>query len=131
MQRAIRSAVSSAESASRWSSSSEKAPPPLRAATSLERIRLSQQPGDMAKRGVAGDPAMAVVDRLEIVEVDREQGRRRAVAGGLAQHPLELAHELARVEQGGERVAAGILLELAEPGAGIGQARRGAAHSRR
>ncbi len=75
----------------------------------------------MAQGGVAGDAAMALVDRLEIVEIDREQGRRRAVARGLAEHALELADELARVEQRGERVAAGILLEVAEPGAGLGE----------
>ena len=80
-----------------------------------------QQAGDVAQRGVAGDAAMAVVDRLQIVDVDRDQRGGRAVAGGLAQHALELGAELARIEQGGERVAAGILLGLAQLGAGVGQ----------
>ena len=37
------------------------------------------------------------------------------MARGLAEHALELAPELARIEQRGERVAAGICLGLAEP----------------
>ena len=80
-----------------------------------------QQPGDVAQSGVAGDPAMAFVDRLEIVDLDREQGGGRAVARGLAQHPLELADELARIEQGGQRIAAAVLLELAEPRTRLGE----------
>ena len=43
------------------------------------------------------------------------------MARGLAQHALELAAELARIEQSGERVAADILLELAEAGARVGE----------
>ena len=93
----------------------------MRAATSLARIRFFKRRATWRERGVAGDPAMTFVDRLQIVDIDRNQSRGRAVAGGLAQHPLQLGAELARIEQSGERVAAGIFMRLAEPRPGIGQ----------
>src|ERR1043165_2715886 len=40
-----------------------------------------EQPRDMAQRRIAGDPAMAVVDRLQILEIDRDQGRGGAGIG--------------------------------------------------
>ena len=121
MQRAIRSAVSSAESASRWSSSSEKAPPQPRAATSLARIRLfSSRATWRSAASPATRPWPSLIDFRSLRSTEISSGRG-AVAGGLAQHPLELAGELARIHQRGERVAAGALLGLAQSGAGLGE----------
>ena len=39
-----------------------------------------EQPGDMGERGISGDAAMALVDLLQALDVDADQGRRRAVA---------------------------------------------------
>src|SRR4029434_2944950 len=43
--------------------------------------------GGAAQQPVAGVVAVAVVDPLELVQVDRDQGRRRAVRAGGGRHP--------------------------------------------
>jgi hypothetical protein len=71
--------------------------------------------GDRLQRRVAGGVAVAVVDRLEAVEVEIDEAGRRAVALGEGLHAGQLAHEGAAVEQRGQRVAVGQALGLAEP----------------
>ena len=78
-----------------------------------------QQLGDVAQGGIAGDAAMAFIDRPEIVDIDRDQGGGNLVAGGLADHALQLGAELAGVGQLCQRIAAAMLFRLAQLGAGI------------
>ena len=75
----------------------------------------------MADRGIAGHAAVTVVDIVEFVDLDRQKSGRSAVTRGLAQHALDLAHQLAGVEQGGQRIGTGILARILEPGAGVGE----------
>ena len=46
----------------------------------------------------------AVVDRLETIEIDKEQRRTRAVALQIGQRPLELALEASAIEHPGQRI---------------------------
>ena len=130
-QRAIRSAVSSAEFGVEMVEQQREGAAAVARGDVAGADQILEQAGDVAQGGVAGDSAIAFVDRLQFAEIDRDQGRGRAVARGLAQHALELVPELARIEQGGERVAADILVEIAQGGRGRRRARRGAKHFRR
>ena len=60
---------------------------------------------DPAQRGVAGQVAIAVVDGLEVVEVDQHQRHRMLVAGA-RQHAGQELVEAAPVGQAGELVVA-------------------------
>jgi hypothetical protein len=82
-----------------------------------------QQPRDVTQCGIAGDAAMALIDRPQIVDIDRDQGCGNPVAGGLAYDALQLGPEVARIGQRGERIAAGLLLGLAKLGARVGERR--------
>ena len=55
---------------------------------------------------VAGVVAVGVVDRLEVVDVDRDRGEQAAVAAQTRELDLEPLVEAAAVEQAGERVGA-------------------------
>ena len=66
--------------------------------------------GDLAEQGVADRMAERVVDVLEAVEIDQEQGAALLAVGGVAQRLVErLAHHRA-VGQAGQRI------EAREPG---------------
>ena len=54
---------------------------------------VDQQPGDAHQHLVAGVVAEAVVDRLEVIEV--EHGEAAVPGAALAGQPLELAREVA------------------------------------
>jgi hypothetical protein len=82
-----------------------------------------QQPRDVTQCGIAGDAAMALIDRPPIVDIDRDQGCGDPVAGSLADDALQLGPEVARIGQRGERIAAGLLLGLAKLGARVGERR--------
>nr|WP_325346454.1 hypothetical protein [Xylophilus sp.] len=86
---------------------------------SVSRAQRTAQPaGRFAQGLVAGGMPQAVVDGLESVEVEHEQGHRRA-AGGRRQAAHELQVQAAAVEQAGERIVQGLaphrLLALARP----------------
>ncbi len=80
-----RSATSVATSVlSRSSSSTTNSSPPKRAAVSLVADAVGQALGDVDQRGVAGAVAEAVVDRLEVVDVEEhhtELGGPRGARG--------------------------------------------------
>src|SRR3546814_12121888 len=67
---------------------------------------------DLAQHFVAGDVAVAVVDRLEQVDVDDAHRQRPAVAQGAGDFPLHLRAEVAAVAQVGLPVAGGWLVDL-------------------
>ena len=58
---------------------------------------------------VARDVARRVVDHLELVEVDVQQGTWRPACGQPRQRLLDLAFEFAAIEQLGQRVMAGLV----------------------
>ena len=72
----------------------------------------AQQRRDGAEQFVAGRVPVAVVDVLEVVDVDRQQRRRMAVALGVADDPLELVMEAAPVVEAGQRIVIGELAQL-------------------
>ena len=59
---------------------------------------------DRLEHDIAGVMAVAVVDRLETVEIDVDQRRAGAVALDVSQRALELALETAAVEHVGQRI---------------------------
>ena len=63
-----------------------------------------QRRRDRFEHRVAGGMAMAIVDRLEFVEVEIDQRRARAVALDVGQRALELALEAAAIERLGQRI---------------------------
>jgi hypothetical protein len=65
-----------------------------------------------AERPIARRVAVTIVHRLEAVEVEKEKGRRRAVALHIGERPLECALEAAPVEEAGERILVDARLEL-------------------
>ena len=73
---------------------------------------LAQRAADGADDLVAGLVAARVVDVLEAVEVEQEQRAAAAVAGGVADELGQLLVEAAAVEQVGQRVVVGQVLEL-------------------
>ena len=80
--------------------------------------RLAQPSGQHPQEIVADGVAEAVVDQLEIVDVDEQHRGRRTGAGGLCQIPLQLLGELQPVGQIGERVVVGQVGKLS---LGLGQ----------
>ena len=58
----------------------------------------------MRQHGVADRVAMAVVDRLEVIDVEDQQGRHRAVALAAQQFVREAVHEGAPVDEAGQGV---------------------------
>ena len=72
--------------------------------------RVARQPGDQL---VADGVAERVVDVLEAVEVEHQDRAAMAVALGRSQRAVELLLEAAAVEQPGQRVVVGEVLQLA------------------
>ena len=67
---------------------------------------------DAGEGGVAAGVAVAVVDLLEVIEVEQEEGEREVVAAGDGDLAGGGERESAAVEQAGEDVGAGLQLEL-------------------
>ena len=61
--------------------------PPSRAAVSPSRIARPKSLADGDQQGVAGLVAIAVVDRLEVVEVDEQHGELRPPGDGWRSRP--------------------------------------------
>src|SRR5205823_12308859 len=76
--------------------------------------RTGQAAGDLADHRVADQVAVGVVDPLEVVDVDHDRGDRLGGAGGSAQVPPTDLEEVATVEQAGQRVPVGEILDLLE-----------------
>ena len=75
-----RAGVSHALFSSAWSSRMANSSPPIRATISVWRTLATIISVDMDQRRVAGRMAEGVVERLEAVDIDEQQRRRRAVA---------------------------------------------------
>ncbi len=75
--------------------------------------RRHQVIGEAAQHLVAGGMAEAVIDQLEMVQVDVAQRVRTTFAAHLQQRAFEQAFDLAPVDQAGQRVMAGVVLDLA------------------
>ena len=77
------------------------------------------------QQAVAGGMALAVVDHLEVIEVDEQQRHGHLVTAVQLQLPIELLLEGAVVAQAGEavvqRVLAGFAIEHLELRLGLGQ----------
>ena len=56
--------------------------------------------------------AIAVIDRLEVVEVDQQQGDRLAMAFGVGQGGFAALDQVAAVGQLGQRVVEGGMLQF-------------------
>jgi hypothetical protein len=76
--------------------------PPMRATTSSWRV---------VTRGVATLVAEGVVDPLQAVEVDEEQGERLSASPGLREVTVERLDRRPTVQQAGERVVRGALVQ--------------------
>jgi len=72
-----------------------------------------QQPTDTRDQLVAGCVAERVVDELEAIEVEEEDGSRLVVSGRELERSLQLLAEASAVEQAGEGVVVCEVLELA------------------
>ncbi len=66
--------------------------------------RLPEAPRELDQHRVAAGMAEAVVDGLEAVDVQEQQGQRRAGAPGARQHPRQRLAQRQPVRQGGEHV---------------------------
>ena len=66
------------------------------------------------EQGIAGGVAVAVVDRLEAVEIDEQQHRLAVVALQVGERALELALEAAPVEDVEQRIDVGARFELGD-----------------
>ena len=75
--------------------------------------RAAQATGDRGEELVAGGVAEAVVDELEVVEVDEEDGERRYARRLAADGRLEALLEADSVGEAGQRVVVGDVPELA------------------
>ena len=85
-------------------------------------LRSSERSSDghLLEHLVAGEVAAGVVDHLELVEVEIEEGVLAPVLGGGVEAVLEALLELAAVDQAGERVVAGEIDHLALHAAELG-----------
>ncbi|AIL07515.1 putative signal transduction domain protein [Stenotrophomonas maltophilia] len=68
--------------------------------------------GETAQHLVTGGMAEAVVDQLEVVQVDVAQRMRTAITAYLQQRTLQQPLDLAAVDQAGQRIVAGVMLDL-------------------
>lgn len=75
--------------------------------------RRHQIVGETAQHLVAGGMTEAVVDQLEVVQVDVAQRMRTTVGPDLQQRAFQQAFDLAAVDQAGQRIVAGVMLDLA------------------
>ena len=101
----IRSASTPIESAGVSVSTAMNSSPP----TGRGRPRSGSPPGGgghLDEHRVAGEVAVAVVDVLEMVDVDQQHTDGAAVAAGRADHPSQVLVEVAAVEDPGEYVDA-------------------------
>ena len=80
----------------------------------------AQERGHLLEHLVAGEVAAGVVDHLELVEVEIEEGVLAAVLGGGVEAVLEALLELPAVDQAGERVVAREVDHLALHAAELG-----------
>ena len=89
----------------------------LVAAEAADHVGRAQAPpqhlGGRAQHLVAGQVAGGVVDELEVVEVEHEQGSVLAPAVHASQLAVQPVHEPPPVEQPGERVVVGEQAQLA------------------
>ena len=79
----------------------------------------AQPRGDGAQQGVAGVVAEAVVDELEVVEVEEEDPDRRAGDRGAAERVVDRVDEAEPVGQAGERVVEDAVAERAVGGVAL------------
>ena len=98
--------------------------PPMRASRSPWRMTACRSRGEVDEHAVAGGVAEAVVDRLEVVDVDEHQRQRAAVAQRALGLLGEALVERAAVGEPGQRVGQRLRREaLAGVGVGDGDAR--------
>src|SRR5213593_883601 len=71
--------------------------------------------GEMSEDAVTDAMAVVVVDHLEVVEVEHDQGKRCLAAGGAAQLALQALLEEPVVVEAGETVGQGLLLAGHQP----------------
>ena len=74
--------------------------------------RAGEPLGDLDEDLVADGVAVGVVDALEVVEVDEEQGDRAGTAAVAGERPLEVVAEEDAVGEPGQRVVQGVVDEL-------------------
>ena len=77
--------------------------------------------GDRLEHRVAGGMAMAVVDRLEAVEIEVDQDRAGRVALHIGERALQFALEAAAIDEIGERIDLGARLQCRHAAAGGGE----------
>ena len=87
----------------------------------------AQPAGDLAQQPVAGAVAEAVVDHLEVVQVDEQHGQAAAVAARPGQRVADPVVEQGPVGQVGEAVVEHLVLELGGQGVALGE--RGPQHT--
>ena len=81
---------------------------------------VGQAPGDHLEDLVAGGVAEAVVDVLEVVEVEEQHRHRPLVAAAPDERVLDAVAEQRAVRQPGERVVEGLVLEFVLEGLALG-----------
>ena len=97
--------------------------PPSLATVSLARVHSKQPTCDLDEYGVTRGVAVAVVDRLERVEVEEEQRHPDLAAPGPVQGVRHAVEQDATVGQVGERVVTRVVDHVGgqlDPGEGIG-----------
>ena len=89
------------------------------------RVRVPQAPaqalGHRPQELVAHGMSPGVIDRLELVQIDEQQGQPRAVAARQRQGRVQPVEEQGPVGQIGQRVVIG---QVGEPGMGLGDLRQ-------
>ena len=108
-----RSATSTA-SCERSTSSTRTAnsSPPKRATVSVGRTAPRMRCGDLLQDGVAGGVSEAVVDRLEVVEVDEDHAHRRLLARRPGERVLDAVGEQRPVGEAGDGIVERLVGEL-------------------
>ena len=119
--RRTRSAIASASASStRSSSRTANSSPPRRAAVSCVRSVSSQPARGRAQQLVAGGVAEAVVDGLEVVEVDEQTAASRRCGAGARAARRQAILEQRAVGQAGEAVVEGLVAQLLEQREALG-----------
>ena len=122
----IRSAARQAsEMSSVASSRTANSSPPKRAAVSPERSEPMQAPGHRHQELVAHGVAQAVVDELEVVEVQEQHGQRRQRPRRPGQGVLEAVPEQGPVGQPAQGVVEGLVLQLLLQALALGHVAQG------
>ncbi len=73
---------------------------------------LPQALGDLDQQEIAGVMAEAVIDLLEAVQVEQQQGSRGLAQAAAAQHLLEMLTEQGAIAEASQRIVIGQLLQL-------------------